>query len=264
MRKFSDFTESDDRTLKISSNRKLCFIRNSKFSAVFAVKNEGPFQFFDTGDLVIDFFDIEPDAAAVGRNIMFQQISANEFFRSKIFRRIKVITANPVRLQFAVDPGNAVTVAVEQLGLIAAGTESSCSINFTARVQHHRNAVKCDDVGSDVVVVMGFAVVTAFERDRHGTSRHLPHNKASGVREGGIWSIIFDLCGRVIRRISEPQRDAGYALSEGDLVFGIPVVGYKLPDGSYLENTQLEPDIHVLNAPETVVNGEDTQLRKRT
>jgi C-terminal processing protease CtpA/Prc len=44
-------------------------------------------------------------------------------------------------------------------------------------------------------------------------------------------------------------------------VFGIPVVGYELPDGSYLENQQLEPDIHVLNAPETVVKGEDTQLR---
>jgi C-terminal processing protease CtpA/Prc len=38
-------------------------------------------------------------------------------------------------------------------------------------------------------------------------------------------------------------------------------VGYELPDGSYLENQQLEPDIHVLNARETVVKGEDTQLR---
>ena len=45
------------------------------------------------------------------------------------------------------------------------------------------------------------------------------------------------------------------------LVFGIPVVGYRLPDGSYLENTQLDPDIYVLNAPETIVKGEDTQLK---
>lgn len=45
------------------------------------------------------------------------------------------------------------------------------------------------------------------------------------------------------------------------LVFGIPVVGYRLPDGSYLENTQLDPDIYILNAPETIVKGEDTQLR---
>lgn len=45
------------------------------------------------------------------------------------------------------------------------------------------------------------------------------------------------------------------------LVFGIPVVGYRLSDGSYLENTQLDPDIYVLNAPETIVKGEDTQLK---
>lgn len=34
-----------------------------------------------------------------------------------------------------------------------------------------------------------------------------------------------------------------------------------LPDGSYLENTQLEPDIKVANSPETIVKGEDTQLK---
>ena len=45
------------------------------------------------------------------------------------------------------------------------------------------------------------------------------------------------------------------------LVFGIPVIGYRLPDGSYLENTQLEPDIKVANSPETIVKGEDTQLK---
>lgn len=50
-------------------------------------------------------------------------------------------------------------------------------------------------------------------------------------------------------------------LQDPSLVFGIPVVGYELADGSYLENTQLEPDVYVLNAPETAVAGEDTQLR---
>ena len=39
------------------------------------------------------------------------------------------------------------------------------------------------------------------------------------------------------------------------------MVGYRLPDGSYLENKQLEPDILVLNDPATVVNGDDAQLR---
>lgn len=45
------------------------------------------------------------------------------------------------------------------------------------------------------------------------------------------------------------------------LVFGIPVIGYRTAEGNYLEGTQLEPDIYVLNAPETVVKGEDTQLK---
>lgn len=50
-------------------------------------------------------------------------------------------------------------------------------------------------------------------------------------------------------------------LQDPTLVFGIPVIGYRLPDGSYLENSQLEPDIKVANSPKTVVKGEDTQLK---
>lgn len=45
------------------------------------------------------------------------------------------------------------------------------------------------------------------------------------------------------------------------IVYGIPVIGYRLPDGSFLENKQLEPDIKVANSPETVVKGEDSQLK---
>lgn len=50
-------------------------------------------------------------------------------------------------------------------------------------------------------------------------------------------------------------------LQDPSLIFGIPVVGYRLPDGSYLENSQLEPDIKVANSPEAIVKGEDTQLK---
>ena len=49
-------------------------------------------------------------------------------------------------------------------------------------------------------------------------------------------------------------------LQDSSLIFGVPVIGYQLPDGSYLENTQLEPDILILNRPETVVTGTDLQL----
>jgi len=50
-------------------------------------------------------------------------------------------------------------------------------------------------------------------------------------------------------------------LQDESLIFGIPIIGYQLPAGNYLENTQLEPDIKVANNPETVVNGEDLQLK---
>ena len=50
-------------------------------------------------------------------------------------------------------------------------------------------------------------------------------------------------------------------MQDPSLVFGIPVVGYRLADGSVLENQQLEPDIKVANDPATVVKGEDRQLR---
>ena len=49
-------------------------------------------------------------------------------------------------------------------------------------------------------------------------------------------------------------------LQDQSLVFGIPIIGYRLEDGSYLENKQLEPDIKVANSPETVVEGRDEQL----
>lgn len=49
-------------------------------------------------------------------------------------------------------------------------------------------------------------------------------------------------------------------MQDPSLVFGVPVIGYQLPDGSYLENTQLEPDVLILNRPETVVTGTDLQL----
>ena len=49
-------------------------------------------------------------------------------------------------------------------------------------------------------------------------------------------------------------------LQDPSLVFGIPVVGYRKADGTYLENDQLEPDVKVANSPELVVTGRDEQL----
>ena len=50
-------------------------------------------------------------------------------------------------------------------------------------------------------------------------------------------------------------------LQDPTLYFGIPVIGYRKADGQYLENCQLEPDVYILNSPETIVKGEDTQLK---
>jgi len=50
-------------------------------------------------------------------------------------------------------------------------------------------------------------------------------------------------------------------MQDPTLVFGIPVIGYRTAEGYYLENSQLEPDVYVLNDPATAVKGEDAQLR---
>ena len=49
-------------------------------------------------------------------------------------------------------------------------------------------------------------------------------------------------------------------LQDPTIYFGIPVVGYRKADGTYLENDQLEPDIDVENTKELVVTGRDEQL----
>jgi Tol biopolymer transport system component/C-terminal processing protease CtpA/Prc len=50
-------------------------------------------------------------------------------------------------------------------------------------------------------------------------------------------------------------------MQDPSMIFGIPVVGYRTAEGTYLENDQLNPDVLVYNNPETLVKGEDTQLR---
>lgn len=50
-------------------------------------------------------------------------------------------------------------------------------------------------------------------------------------------------------------------LQDPTLVFGIPVIGYRTAEGTYLENSQLEPDVKVANTPEALTAGEDLQLK---
>ena len=50
-------------------------------------------------------------------------------------------------------------------------------------------------------------------------------------------------------------------MQDPSLIFGIPVIGYRTAEGNFLENTQLEPDVLVLNDPAEVVKGDDAQIR---
>jgi Tol biopolymer transport system component/C-terminal processing protease CtpA/Prc len=49
---------------------------------------------------------------------------------------------------------------------------------------------------------------------------------------------------------------------QNGMVFGIPQVGMVGPDGEYLENNQLEPDVKVMNEPGKVSKGQDQQLEE--
>lgn len=49
-------------------------------------------------------------------------------------------------------------------------------------------------------------------------------------------------------------------LQDPSLYFGIPAVGYRTAEGTYLENAQLEPDIRVKLDPAKALEGVDTQL----
>lgn len=49
-------------------------------------------------------------------------------------------------------------------------------------------------------------------------------------------------------------------LQDPSLYFGIPFVGYRTAEGTYLENTQLEPDVLVPLDPNKALKGIDTQL----
>lgn len=49
-------------------------------------------------------------------------------------------------------------------------------------------------------------------------------------------------------------------LQDSSMYFGIPVVGYRIEEGFYLENFQLEPDFKVVNSVEKLDKGIDEQL----
>lgn len=51
-------------------------------------------------------------------------------------------------------------------------------------------------------------------------------------------------------------------MQDPSLIFGIPVIGFRTAEGNYLENTQLVPDVKVMNEPWELVKGNDQQLKR--
>ena len=51
-------------------------------------------------------------------------------------------------------------------------------------------------------------------------------------------------------------------LQDASMYFGIPVIGYRTKEGTYLENSQLEPDFKVRNIYNETEKGRDAQLEK--
>lgn len=51
-------------------------------------------------------------------------------------------------------------------------------------------------------------------------------------------------------------------MQDPTMVFGIPVIGFRTAEGNYLENTQLEPDVKVMNEPSELAKGNDQQLKR--
>jgi tricorn protease len=46
------------------------------------------------------------------------------------------------------------------------------------------------------------------------------------------------------------------------LIFGIPEVGQRTPEGEFLENVEVEPEVRIANDPGTLSEGRDAQVEK--
>jgi tricorn protease len=67
--------------------------------------------------------------------------------------------------------------------------------------------------------------------------------------------------------IGMPVADSGSfvwweTLQDPTLFFGIPEVGLEVGPGQFLETAQVEPDIRVMNDPESTAEGRDPQLER--
>jgi tricorn protease len=105
-----------------------------------------------------------------------------------------------------------------------------------------------------------------FEPQRKWTKASVVLMGESNYSDAHMFPFAFDTK-EIGKTIGMPVPGTGTAVwweaqIDPTLVFGIPQVGMVGPDGKYLENTQLEPDVLVKNKYEMLVKGRDEQLEK--
>jgi tricorn protease len=105
-----------------------------------------------------------------------------------------------------------------------------------------------------------------FEPQRKWTKASVVLMGESNYSDAHMFPFAFDTK-EIGKTIGMPVPGTGTAVwweaqIDPTLVFGIPQVGMVGPDGKYLENTQLEPDVMIKNKYEMLVKGRDEQLEK--
>ncbi len=87
---------------------------------------------------------------------------------------------------------------------------------------------------------------------------------ANSYSDGSIFPTLYQVKG-IGPVIGEPVPGTGTAvvrppLVDSRLVYGIPELGFRLRDGRFFENLEVQPDVPVLNDPESIAAGRDLQL----
>ena len=104
---------------------------------------------------------------------------------------------------------------------------------------------------------------TARDNER-GTRIALSNHDESDYSDGHLFPLAYKLK-NIGKTIGMPVPGTGTFVwwekqIDPALVFGIPMGGWRMPDGRFGEGTQLEPDIKVHNDPWVLAAGRDQQL----
>ena len=88
---------------------------------------------------------------------------------------------------------------------------------------------------------------------------------ADSYSDGSVFPTLYQAKG-IGPVVGQPVPGTGTAvvrqpMIDPRLVYGIPELGFRLSDGRFFENLEVQPDVLVLNDPESLAAGEDRQLQ---